>query len=334
MYLEEKPSKKDYQWSKFFWNEWRNDGLLQSCSLVTKGFWMDILSLMFCSERRGYLQINNRPMTVLEISKLIHCDTRTVKRQIEILIEKKICSVDEMGVIFSRRMARENESKQQEYGKDTVRLQQSYGENTVSLHKKNEENRQKSQKPLYKNKSKNKSKNKESDHSPLTPHQSDHSSKPEMDVVVPLNETTKLFTQSVGILKERIRLSEIQCHQIIGRWFKQSNQNAELVSKAIMDGLHANNPVAYITAIIRGRLKNPPKPGSGSSKIVEYQWSSRGDGDEAFQKLSRSDQAIVGNFEKKPDQSDWYITHLKNHVPLAYRYLVQKGLIQNRAEVA
>lgn len=82
-------NKREYTWSRFFWNEWRNDGLLQSCSLVTKGFWMDILCLMFNSERRGYLQVNGRPMTVLEISKMIHCDTRTVKRQLDILKERE-----------------------------------------------------------------------------------------------------------------------------------------------------------------------------------------------------------------------------------------------------
>ena len=98
-------NKREYTWSRFFWNEWRNDGLLQSCSLVTKGFWMDILCLMFNSERRGYLQVNGRPMTVLEISKMIHCDTRTVKKQLEMLKERNVCSIDEKGVIYSRRMA-------------------------------------------------------------------------------------------------------------------------------------------------------------------------------------------------------------------------------------
>ena len=62
---------------------------------------------MFNSELRGYLQVNGRPMTVFEIFRMIHCDTRTVKRQIEMLKERNVCSIDEKGVIYSRRMAYE-----------------------------------------------------------------------------------------------------------------------------------------------------------------------------------------------------------------------------------
>ncbi|WP_338329815.1 hypothetical protein, partial [Commensalibacter sp. Nvir] len=80
--------------------------------------------------------------------------------------------------------------------------------------------------------------------------------------VVPINETTKLFTKSVQVLQERIRSSELECHKIVGRWFKQSGQDAPLVAEAIQAGLHGNNPVAYISAILKNRIeqRNNPQP--------------------------------------------------------------------------
>ncbi|WP_338329675.1 hypothetical protein, partial [Commensalibacter sp. Nvir] len=80
--------------------------------------------------------------------------------------------------------------------------------------------------------------------------------------VVPINETTKLFTKSVQVLQERIRSSELECHKIVGRWFKQSGQDAPLVAEAIQAGLHGNNPVAYISAILKSRIEKRDHPQS------------------------------------------------------------------------
>lgn len=321
-------NKREYTWSRFFWNEWRNDGLLQSCSLVTKGFWMDILCLMFNSERRGYLQVNGRPMTVLEISKMIHCDTRTVKRQIDILKERNVCSVDENGIIYSRRMAHENNDENaglhQICGRDTVDIQHAYCRDTVSLHKKSEENSQK-QKHSYKNRI---DKNHIEDSSPQTPPEPDDRSVDKNDKVVPINANTELFTKSVKLLCEKTRLSEILCYQTVERWFRQTNRNAGLVNGAIMDGIHGNNPIPYITAIIKNRMKNPSQSYPGHEKTYEHQWCNEDD-DEMFKRLSSDDQAVILNFKKEKNRSGWYIKFLEHHKPSAYRYLVQNGLIKN-----
>lgn len=140
-----------YKWSKFVWDDWRNDASLQSCDLATKGLWMDLLSLMFSSERQGYLQANNKPMSLLYLSKKTGVDKRTIEKKLKVLIENNVCSVDENGIVFSRRMARETckspVSVQDTSSKNTVSVQEGSRKVPVNLQEKNAENSQK-QEPL------------------------------------------------------------------------------------------------------------------------------------------------------------------------------------------
>lgn len=163
-----------YTWSKFCWDDWGNDGPLQDCGMAAQGLWINLLRLMFNSERQGYLQINGEPMTSLQIAKRTGFDKRTIEKQLAVLIEHKVCSVDEKGILYSRRMVREYEArcsqlnahKQQTSDKVDANTLQSGYKDAASLQEGMAENSQKSQLPLYKNKSKNKSKNKEQDNIP------------------------------------------------------------------------------------------------------------------------------------------------------------------------
>lgn len=143
-----------YKWSKFVWDDWRNDASLQSCDLSTKGLWMDLLSLMFSSERQGYLQVNNQPMSLLYLSKKTGVDKRTIEKKLKVLIKNNVCSLDENGVVFSRRMVRETRkstaSLQEGSRKDTVSLQEGSRKVPVNLQEEIAENSQK-QAPLNKN---------------------------------------------------------------------------------------------------------------------------------------------------------------------------------------
>ncbi len=102
------------------------------------------------------------------------------------------------------------------------------------------------------------------------------------------------------------------------------------MNKSIRDGIHANNPVAYITAIIRNRIENSSQCYQKYEKIYEKQWYSDDDGeDELFRKMSNDDQGVVRLFRKHTDNHGWYIAFIKNKCPSAYKYLIHKGLIKN-----
>lgn len=345
-----------YSWSKFCWDDWGNDGQLQNCGMAAQGLWINLLRLMFNSERQGYLQIDGHPMTPLQIAKRTGFDRRTIQKQLAILIENRVCSVDENGVVYSRRMVRENAERQSRM--DAAKLQagcepaadtlQGCSKVAASLQNEIAENRQKTENPLYKSKNQNRLND-----SPQTPHDPDLFSKPEADLqhgpepvrktgeVVPINAMAGLFTQGVRNLQERTRLSELECHRIVERWFRQAGQDAELVAGAIESGLHANNPVAYISAILKNRMEEKRHPGhqagwQAHSGSWEPSVSSEPGGvqDAGFQRLSRGDQAVVRIFEKNPNQAEWFLTHLKNHTPMAYRYLLRKNLVHKKQAVA
>lgn len=147
-----------YKWSKFVWDDWTNDAALQSCNLTAQGLWMHLLKLMFNNERQGYLQVNNKPMTALQISKLTGQDSRTIKKQLLILIKNNVCSVDENGIVFSRRMVRESKAKSDKVAATMQRVSNEHAattqrvrsEDVTCMQKEIAENSQK-QDPLNKN---------------------------------------------------------------------------------------------------------------------------------------------------------------------------------------
>lgn len=71
-----------YNWSKFYWNDWKNDSALQACDMASQGLWINLLRLMFHSEKPGYLQINGKPMTALHIAKCTGFDRRSIEKKL------------------------------------------------------------------------------------------------------------------------------------------------------------------------------------------------------------------------------------------------------------
>lgn len=128
--------------------------------MASQGLWINLLRLMFQSERPGFLQINGKPMTTLQIAKRTGFDRRSIEKKLAVLIANKVCSVDENGVLYSRRMVREIEARlKKNCNKDTsapqdrskvdANTQQTGCNSATSLQKKIPENRQKTQNPLY-----------------------------------------------------------------------------------------------------------------------------------------------------------------------------------------
>ena len=128
--------------------------------MASQGLWINLLRLMFQSERPGFLQINGKPMTTLQIAKRTGFDRRSIEKKLAVLIANKVCSVDENGVLYSRRMVREIEARlKKNCNKDTsapqdrskvdANTQQTGCNSAASLQKEISENRQKTQNPLY-----------------------------------------------------------------------------------------------------------------------------------------------------------------------------------------
>ncbi len=94
-------------WSKFFWSDWLADHLLRRCSPAARGLWMDLMALSMQCEPMGYLADGDKEMSVAEIARNCSMRKEQVARLLAELERHGVCSRDERGLIYSRRIVRE-----------------------------------------------------------------------------------------------------------------------------------------------------------------------------------------------------------------------------------
>lgn len=304
-----------YKWSKFVWDDWRNDASLQSCDLATKGLWMDLLSLMFSSERQGYLQANNKPMSLLYLSKKTGVDKRTIEKKLKVLIENNVCSVDENGIVFSRRMARETckspVSVQDTSSKNTVSVQEGSRKVPVNLQEKNAENSQK-QEPLIIEQNRIDIEKKVSN--PPNPQPTRSAGE-----VIPIHTHNHFSNQILSLLMDHTNLSEQDCRERIEQWLAKTG-NAQVVIDLVKAGIGKGNPISYISKCVENeakkRISNPPeleKPAS-QFELFKQQYAD----DPMFQKLSGEEQYIA--FMILKETKDWMLKYYKDHNPSSWKF--------------
>lgn len=92
---------------QFYPGDWRRDPALRTCSMAAKGFWMELMCVMHESEEYGYLVVAGQPMTPKDLAKLVGETPTFCKKMLKELEEKCVFSVDFRGVIYSRRMVKD-----------------------------------------------------------------------------------------------------------------------------------------------------------------------------------------------------------------------------------
>jgi len=99
-------------WMKFYPADWRADPALRMCSLSARGLWLEMLAIMHEAEPRGLLLINGRPVAEAALAGLVGCPARDVRAALLELEHARVFSRKRNGVIFSRRMEKdENQSR-------------------------------------------------------------------------------------------------------------------------------------------------------------------------------------------------------------------------------
>jgi hypothetical protein len=102
-----------FPFMKFFPRDWMGDDRLRLCSLPARGLWIDMLCLMHSAPRRGYLQTaTGSPLPLEQLARSTGCSTEEVTRLVSELKAAGVPDCTEHGVIYSRRMVRE-ESKRE-----------------------------------------------------------------------------------------------------------------------------------------------------------------------------------------------------------------------------
>ena len=97
---------------QFYPKDWRDEQSLRLCSMAARGLWIDLMCLMHSSDRYGHLELAGKPMTVDQVARLLGEQSKDVRRWMAELISNGVCSVTDDGVMFSRRMVRDEEIRE------------------------------------------------------------------------------------------------------------------------------------------------------------------------------------------------------------------------------
>lgn len=95
----------------FYTGDWMKDVNLRSVSIAARGFWFELLCLMHESERRGYLQINGISPSHEQLARMTGCSSEEASRYLVELANATVFSTSNDGIIYSRRMTRDDEKR-------------------------------------------------------------------------------------------------------------------------------------------------------------------------------------------------------------------------------
>lgn len=94
-------------WMKFYPADFQADPAVRSCSLAARGLWVEMLCLMQKSEPIGHLLVNGKQPSASQLATLCGASKSQVERGISELEAAGVFSRADAGVIYSRRMVRD-----------------------------------------------------------------------------------------------------------------------------------------------------------------------------------------------------------------------------------
>jgi hypothetical protein len=104
---------KDLPWFPFYPADWLTDVRLRTCSANARGIWIDMICVMDKSERRGYLEVNGRPMDSKGISRNIGESLDDVERAIAELELAGVLYREPSGTMYCKRMVEDTAARDQ-----------------------------------------------------------------------------------------------------------------------------------------------------------------------------------------------------------------------------
>jgi hypothetical protein len=97
---------------QFYPSDWRTEAGLRLCSMGARGLWIEIMCLMHDCTPYGHLTVLGRAMKPDELARLVGEGAPAVKRWIGELESNEVFSRNDDGIIFSRRMTRDEEIRE------------------------------------------------------------------------------------------------------------------------------------------------------------------------------------------------------------------------------
>lgn len=98
----------------FYPRDWLIDPELCRCTVAARGVLMDVLCLMFESNPRGILQTNGTAWTLQEVARALRGPYRQNLKLLGELVKKAALGLTDSGALYSRRMVKDEERRQQD----------------------------------------------------------------------------------------------------------------------------------------------------------------------------------------------------------------------------
>lgn len=102
---------KKMPWFKFHVAAWRDEASLKMCSRVARSVWIDLLTYMHEAEPYGHLLIVGKEPTIAALAGLLALSIEDTKAIMEELETNNVFSRNSRGVIYSRRMIRDEKKR-------------------------------------------------------------------------------------------------------------------------------------------------------------------------------------------------------------------------------
>ena len=99
-------------WFKFCPSDWRGDPKLRMCSIAARGLWIEMMCIMHEAKPYGHLLIEGESVSDAELARAIGMDAGEVETLIAELEKWAVFSRNGKGVIYSRRMVRDEKKAQ------------------------------------------------------------------------------------------------------------------------------------------------------------------------------------------------------------------------------
>jgi hypothetical protein len=92
---------------QFYVGDWRKSPDVQACTLAARGLWIEMLFIMHESSPRGFLELNGQPISNDRLARMVGSNVDEVALLIKELESVAVFSRDERGVIYSRRITKD-----------------------------------------------------------------------------------------------------------------------------------------------------------------------------------------------------------------------------------
>lgn len=96
----------------FYPGDWQRDTGLQSCSLAARGLWIEMVCIMHDGDPYGYLRAGNKDILPPILARMVGVSLSEAEGCLKELEDATVFSRSGNGVIFSRRMVKDEELRQ------------------------------------------------------------------------------------------------------------------------------------------------------------------------------------------------------------------------------